>query len=309
MSALIIINGEEEFLKERAAFDEASSSLIDSVYQYIADSELNKYRDESQMLLLSGGSRAFILWGVEDIPELPAGESDLLIAVAQKKVLTDARAKRIHNFQKFKTFDDNNQVVKWILDEGNALNIDLNDVARALFVSHGRSLRKISSEIKKLAVLSPSGGIVTPEIAKSVICFSAELTPRDIVDSICDGQVTRALAFYDKLQDRTDETGWIIAYLQRHVLQQIRVQALLARKISDNQIASILGIHPFMYRKTVAPRANLWSNESLVCSLDVLCSLDVAHKQGDDCAKFGLEAEIIRLAEETKNGKRHGSSN
>lgn len=307
MSTLIIINGEEEFLKERAAFDEACSSLIRSIIQFDCESNLPQYLDEIQSIPLSGESRVFILWNVDQIPELPFGNSDILILVSKEKALKDDRARRIHNFPKFKTFESNNQIIKWILDEGRSLNIDLSPVAGALFVSHGKSLRKISSEIRKLAILTSSGDSVRPEIAKALICFSAELSPKGIVDAICEGYTDRALAFYDMLQERADETGWIIAYLQRHVLQYIRIDALIIEKTPINSIIERVGVHPFVYKNVILPRVGLWSRQSLLHSLDIICALDIAHKRGDDSAHLGLELEIVRLSEEVKNVKRRSN--
>lgn len=306
MSTLIIINGEEEFLKERTAFDEARSSLIDSIFQYNYKRELSKYVDEIQITPLSGESRAFILWDAEGVPDVPSAISDILILVSKDKPLKDDRARRTHNFPKFKTYESNNQIIKWILDEGRSLNIDLSLIASALFVNHGKSLRKISSEINKLAVLTPSGDSVKPEIAKALICFSAELSPREIIDAICEGYTARAMAFYDKLQERNDETGWIIAYLQRHVLQYIKIDALMTSGTSTNEIVERLGVHPFVYKNMISPRIGLWTKQSLLQSINTVCALDIAHKRGDDSAHLGLELEIIRLSEESRNVKQRG---
>jgi DNA polymerase III delta subunit len=297
LSDLVIINGEEEFLKERAALDEARSSLVDHVYQY-EYADLDKYKEEREISTMFGSSRAFIIWNCLSIPPLP-NDDDVLIVVS-KRDLEDARAKRIRNFPRLKDYDNNNQVIQWILDEGNSLNIDLSRVAGALFVNSGKSLRKISSEIRKLAVLSSSNGEITPEIARSIMCFSATLNPRDVVDSMCNGNTALALAFHDKLQERADETGWIIAYLQRHVLQQLRLGQMISQSIASEDIIKQLGVHPFVFKKVILPRAGLWSRSSLMSSIDTLCDLDIAHKQGKQFSHFGLELEIIRLSEEAK---------
>jgi len=298
LSTLTIINGDEEFLKERAALDEARSSLVDHVYQY-DHSDLDKYKEESEIPLMFGGSRAFIVWNCLEIPPLP-NDDDTLIVVSGKRPLEDPRAKRIRHFPKFKEYGDKNQIIQWIMDEGNSLNVDLTRVAAALFVNNGRSLRKISSEIKKLAVLTPPGKEVTPETAKSVMCFSAALTPRDVINAVCDGDTFRAMIYHDKLQERVDETGWIIAYLQRHVLQQLRLEQMAAQKIPRDDMAKKLGVHPFVFKKAILPRMGLWSRSSLMSSIGVLCDLDIAHKQGKRFSHFGLELEIIRLSEEAK---------
>jgi DNA polymerase III delta subunit len=303
--SFIIINGSEEFLKERAALEEARSTLADFIYKYDY-ADLKQYEEESQIPPIFGGTRVFIVWKSETVPSLPQG-SDTLIVVSAKRPLEDERAKQVIDFPKLKDYGDNNQVVQWILDEGNALNIDLSYVASALFVSSGRSLRKISSEIRKLAVLCSPGDVVTPEIAKSVMCFSAALNPGSIIDAICDGSTARALAYYDALQERTNETGWIIAYLQRHVLRYLKLHGLVEREMTHDNITKLLGVHPFVFKKVILPRAKFWTRASLVASINTLCDLDMAHKQGDNHARFGLELEIIRLSEEAGNVQRDGS--
>lgn len=299
MPELIIINGEEEFLKERAALNEIQTRLIRHTSVYDND-DIDNYLEELNTPLLFGGTRAFIINNCKKIPELPSG-SDVLVVVSGKKKLEDKRASLVHDFPTLKSYANNNEVIKWILKEGSSLNIDLSRVAAALFINNGKSLRKLYSEIKKLAAVSPMGGIVTPEIARSLLCFSAELTPKDIVESVCEGHTLKALAFYDKMQQFADETGWIIAYMQRHIIQQLKIEALSKRGLKPYDISGMLGIHSFVFTQTWEPRLGCWTVESLCDSLQTFCRLDLAHKRGDSSASFGLESELIRLSEEAKN--------
>lgn len=303
MSTLILVNGEEELLKERAAREEANVSLTGDITEYDAHEELDSYLEEIQMTPFGGEGRTFILWKSSEVPILPDGDKDVVIVVsAGKKALSHTKSKRVHNFTKLKTFDDNNEVIKWIMKEGGRLNIDLSRVASALFVNCGGGLRKLASEIKKLSVITEPGGVVTPETARLVMCFSAELTPRNVVDAVCEGQTSRAIAFFDRLQENGDETGWVLAYMQRHVLQQIRLEAVVDSKAPDG--AEKIGVHPFIFRKMVSFRLGLWSKDSLLSSVNTLCDLDIMHKTGNALALHGLETEIVRLSEEAKNGKR-----
>jgi len=300
VSTLVLISGEEELLVERAAHEEASSILAEDVLEYHFPSGLDSYLEESRMSLLSGGKRVFVVWGAKEVPPLPESPDDVLVVIT-KKALSDKRSTRSLNFPKLKAYADNNEVIGWILKEGNRLNIDLSRIAAALFVNGGTYLRKLASEIEKLSWAVPSGTVVTPEVARPLMCFSAELTPKEIIDSICDGSTARALAFYDKLQERNDETGWVIAYMQRHVLLQLRFEKLIGSKASHNGAAAVLGIHPFIFKKMFSTRRGLWTQQSLLSSLDTLCDLDIMHKRGDESARFSLELEIIRLSEEARN--------
>lgn len=293
-------------MAERAAREEARASLASEVLEYRLPAGLESYLYESQSALMSGGSRAYILWGAKEVPPLPESADDVLVCVAPagKRVLQDKRAKRSVNFPKLKSYSDNNEVIKWVLKEGEALNIDLSRVAGALFVNAGPCLRKLSREIEKLAAAVPPGTVVSPDEARSLMCFSAELTPREIIDAISDGHTARALAFYDKMQERADETGWILAYMQRHVLQQLRLERLAEQRVPDDKASELLGVHPFIYRKLLISRRGLWTRESLMISFGSLCDLDVANKRGDPSARFGLESEIVRMSEEARDVKR-----
>lgn len=303
MPVLVLISGEEELLMERAAQDEAHLSLAEEVMQFDGASGMDDYIQESSCALLGGGKRTYIVWDAKEVPPLPENAHDTLV-VLSKKPLQHPAAKRALKFPKLKAYPENNEVLGWILKEGQRNNIDLSRVAGALFVNSGSSLRKLATEVDKLALIVPKGSVVSPETARSLLCFSAELTPKEIIDSLCDGQTARALAFLDKLQERADETGWVIAYMQRHVLQQLRFELLAEKKASDDRAAIILGVHPFILKRMYVTRRGLWTKQSLLRSIDTLCDLDIAHKRGSPWARFGLELEVIRLSEEAKDVKR-----
>jgi len=304
MSSLILISGEEDFLSETEARREALSSLASETFEYNIPDDLESYIHDSQTQFMSGKSRVFILWGVKDIPVLPESELDTIICVAPpgKRILQDKRAKRSFVFPKLKSFQDNNDVVKWIIREGDFFNINLNRIAGALFVNSGTCLRKLHREIEKIAASVPPGTIVSPDEARSLIVFSTEVTPRDIIDAICDGHTHKAIAYLDKLQERADETGWIIAYMQRHVVQQLKLRESFELKLTGD-VAKSIGVHPFILKKLLVTRLDLWTTKFLMTSLGTLCDLDVAHKRGDGSARFGLESEIIRMSEEVNNVK------
>ena len=304
MSDIILISGEEEFLIERAVYDEISLSLADEVLQFHSPKQIDEYIQESSCSVIGNNKRIYIIWGATEIPILPSNLQDVLVVVSGKKQLNHQSAKRAIRFPKLKTYSENNEVIKWILKEGDRCNIDLTRVAGALFVNCGSSLRKLATEIDKLALVSPKGGIVSPETVRSLLCFSAELSPREIIDAICDGHTAKAIALLDKLQERNDETGWIIAFMQRHVLQQIRFELIAEQKIPDDRATAILDVHPYVLHKMYITRRGLWTKQSLQKSIKVLCDLDIAHKRGSYWARIGLELEIIRLCKESDNVKR-----
>ncbi|HED06215.1 MAG TPA: hypothetical protein ENI61_05980 [Ignavibacteria bacterium] len=293
------------------AFSEANASLSSIINTYSELTGLDSYVNESQLEPMSHENRVFLIFESTNIPILPYGNNDLLICISSLKTkLKDSRANKSYDFPTLKTFKDNNEVIRWILKEGDFFNIDLNRVANLLFVSSGKSLRKIFSEIRKLAVLTSPGSIVSEETAKSILCFSTSITPSSIVDSICEGNPVKALVFYDKLQSKVDETGWIIAFLQRHTLRHLIFSSLIESGIDTDSIACKSEIHPFVFKKMHEPYIGLWSVESLIRSFSSLCVMDTLHKMGNDSSKISLELEIIRLSEESRyNAEQRNSYN
>lgn len=307
MSKLIIITGEEEFLKEQKAKVEAYAVLSSIVMSYDLEEDLNTYIEEASMIPMFGETRVFILNNVTEIPYLPDTDDVIICIAPSKKKLKDSRASNTYNFPTLKTYSNNNEVIKWIISEGERLNIDLTKVASALFISSGKSLRKVASEIQKLLMITPPGGSVSPTDAKQVLCFSSDLNPSSVIDSMCEGNPAKALAFHDKLQERAEETGWIIAYLQRHVMRFLQIEMLVSEGKDSSYISSLLEIHPYVYQKTIDPKLGLWSIPSLVQSVDTLGKLDLLHKSGKEVSKLNLEMEIIRLSEEASQNVEHRS--
>lgn len=308
VATLILINGEDDFLKERAAEDEAKMSLAESVLRFRFPEEAQEYLDEIDMGSLVDSPTAFVILNASDVPPLSSADSVTTIVVAaSKKTLEAANAKRVLNFQKFRPRDEE-AVIRWILKEGDGFNIDLKRVASALFVNHGNDLRKISSEIRKLALVVGPDRVVNPVDARPVMCSSADITPGYVIDAVSTGHAVQALAFCDRLQERNVETGWILAYMQRHVLQCLRLETMKAAGMPAERISEALGVSLWTYQNYLTPCVGLWAIPSLVQSMETLCDLEIAHKRGEE-ARWGLELEIIRLSEEAKqNVERRGSS-
>ena len=295
MIKLVTISGEEEFLVERAVEDEIASSLCGETIEFDMSDSATSYASDATLSVFNSDPRVVIIRNCNSIPDLPESDN-LVIAVSPigKKRIDDPRSIRSHNFPKLKSYDDNNEVVKWILKEGNRFNIDLSRVAGALFVNSGNRLRKLASEVEKLSLVCPKYSVVTPDDARSTLCFSADLTPKEIIDAVSSGNPGKAMSYYDKLQEQGDETGWIIAYMFHHVLNVLRASLITDK----NVIHDVLGVHPFVVKKTILPLVNKWTVNSLRKSSMALSDADILNKSGSQRAKMILESEILRLSTE-----------
>lgn len=292
----ILIFGEDEFLVERSVRSETESLLPDLVFKYKFPEDLNNYINESQSSPIEDLKRIFVVFGAKGQFDLPVRDSDNLIVVCDSYVKW-FDFNKIIEVPAVKFTPDGKEVIRWIEKEGESLTINLNKVSTALFLNSGNCLRKLSSEIEKISLVVSKNSIVKPDDIRGLLCFSnSEISPRSIVESICNGQTSRALAYYDKLQERADETGWIIAHLLRMILQQIKLENITS-DFSDIEAAKALDCHPFYYKRQLSQRKGTWSKDTLLCSFRKLCSLDLLNKRGLPLVENSLIIEIISLSE------------
>lgn len=277
---------------DRHAKSLCSKTLTDNVQVYRFPEDRKEY--ESDILMSGFEKKVFLVYGDKDIPDFPRDNEDTIIFVTSKKVATKS-FDEVFEFPKLKTYSNKNEVVDWIINEGKRLKIDLSTISNALFVTCGGCLRKLASEIEKLSSVA-EGGKVSVTQAKELVSFSVELSPKEVVEGICEGNVRKALTYYTFLQERKDETGWIIAFLQGLCSTSLKYQLLHDSGIDDSEVSKVLGMHPFVLKSSIAGRSYLWKKDALSSSFSDLCEMDFLHKSGKDI-KCRLEDLIKNLAE------------
>lgn len=274
-----MINGEEEFLKEREARRQVLNFLSDEVLEFIFPGDEKSYVSQINSVSLFPKSYSYILWNVSQIPVLSKDSSTIIVS-SLGKTLKSSVASLVFNFPKLKT----NDVVDWITEEGRFRKIDLERVAGALFVNHGTCLRKIASEIEKLSVISDFDNfpIISPEEAKSIMCVSAEINPSMIIDFISVGKSSNIILVLNRLQSNI---SYVISYVFKHLFEVFE--------------SEVFGSPVNVKMKNFMGK---WKVVSLQKAIKILRDLDVAQRRGDPSVPFRLEFELLRLSEEVKNG-------
>lgn len=289
---ITLIHGDEEFLIERKVQEIAQANLLDNIQKYSYPDHWDLYCSESTY----GWNRSRVLHvldlGASKLADPIPDPQAHTVLLAKNKTATSA-ADQTFAFPALKTFSDNNDVVKWIVEEGRRFNIDLRRAAHPLFLNCGNGLRKLHSEIEKISQLVPAGAEVNADVLRQVLSFSAEFTPQPIVEAIVSRSPARALSVLSKLQEHKDETGWILAYLIRTVYQVIQLELL--KGLPSSEAATIMGIHPYVFSKTWEPRRGIWKLDFLFHAHRRLLDLDSYHKKGGKFHKIRLEKEILDL--------------
>lgn len=281
MSQIIIINCEDEFLREREAYDQARSFLADEIISFKFPKDEEKFFEFSSLREFSQLKKVFVVFDCVGIPKLPENVS--LICVPKSKLAVPGA--RIINIPILKR----NDVYQFILNEGERHKIDLSDVVDALLMNNGTCLRRLVSEIEKIVTMTGLEGKIKPQDARQVMCSFLPIDTNLLIDFVICGKTKSLILAFDRMED--GEIAKTLAYFYNNVSRVLQLQAF-----KNNQI-----LQKTAFRKTT-DQLNLWTNESLVQSVKTLAYLDERQKLGDLSVKFRLKQEMIRLSEEIKNG-------
>lgn len=289
---IYLVCGDEEFLMDRKVDEIKNSHLLNGVIRYSYPEQWDLFLSEFQF----GMERSEYLYVLDSTVskfqhKIP--DSELHIVVIAKNKTSYQNPDEIFEFPQLKTYSDKNEVVRWIVEEGQKFNIDLKPYANALFLNCGNCLRKLNSEIEKISQIEGSGSKVSPDVLRKVLSFSADLNPQPIVEAVYERQPRKAIAFLRKLQENKDETGWVLSYLIRSVYNSIVIE--MHGGSSSSSLASILGIHPYVFSKVWEKRRGNWKLSFLLDHHSRLLDLDAYHKRGGKWHKERLEKLVLEL--------------
>lgn len=183
--------------------------------------------------------------------------------------------------KKLKTWEDNNEVAKWAVDEAKRLGFSLDlKCATSLFQLSGGDLHRISNELGKLRLLVGAGGTADINKIAMVASRSAGMEPWDVVDAALAKDKKRALNGLNLLYRFASEDPSILllASLMKGVERVFIAATMLSKGRSADEVAVRLSMHPFRFQKTVKVQASKHSVDSLARVMQKLSKLDVELK-------------------------------
>jgi len=286
--ANVVVSGTDEFQIEMFVDGMADSYLggyakYDDINRLLIDNEYGK---------LVG--KLVIVYGSDVIHDLDTGGFD--VVYVSNSIRCDTCKNIVLN--EFKPYDEKS-VIRWINDYGSSIGVDLTSVAKPLFINCGNSTRKIHSEIQKLVQLSGFYSSIQMDLFKSVVCYSNAITPSLVIDSMCSGNVHACVGFYDKLQERYDETGWIATYLHAFLQRCVKIHQFTSFRIDDETASKSLNISKGQYY-LLKKRYKLWTREQLLDSIGVVNEVNRLHREGTVGSESLLEKQLIKLSLEAK---------
>jgi len=239
--------------------------VLDNANKVKVEKRLKAYLDGRQK-----GDTSTVLAAIFRMDKLPAGWS---------KINESTTTVREH--KKLKTWDNNNEVVKWANEEASRIKLKLDPkVSQALFHLTGGDLYRIQNELNKLLLLVGVGGTADISHVKLVGVQTSGSDPWDVVDAALmknrKGAMNALNSLYRFATD--DPSILLVGTLAKGVEKAFVARSLLDRGCQVDDVAARLGMHPFRYQKTVHLQAGKHTVKSLVGMMKKLSELDVKVK-------------------------------
>ena len=237
--------------------------------------------------------------GEKDVEDLRV----ILVIVYRGDTLPDVwsaagKKGRVIEHKKLKTWDNNNEVLKWIPKEADDLGIMLDkEVSESIYKCLGSDLRKISNELKKLSILVGSGGLVTQKILKEVIVPIMPVEPYQVADAVGRKECKTALNTLSSLYKSMGEDAAIVVVssLMRLIEKLTVARYMVDNGVSEEELPGRLDMHPYRFRTHFNPMVKRFTLQELLSAMGKICKLDADVKGSSRSKRTLLELTIISI--------------
>lgn len=161
----------------------------------------------------------------------------------------------------------------------------------------GISLQALSAEIQKLITYAGDSRNITVGDVKAVTPPSPEEDVFAVVDAIGEKNPGRAMAGIGRLISLKQPPPAILGMVARQIRLILRAGEALRAGAGPGDVASRLGVHPFVAKKMAAQQRN-FDRRQLITSLHRLHNLDVAVKSGRQEFLPAIEMFIMDVCRE-----------
>jgi len=230
-------------------------------------------------------------------------DSTVLVVIIRSEKLPDiwaqaAKKGKLFEHKKFKTWDNNNEVVKWAISEAMRLELGLDKgVPELLFQLTGGDLYRISSELRKLQILVGKGNKATIAHLKLVLSPSPIAEPYQVAEAAAERDQKKAMNLLSIVyRTMGDEAHVPLSYsLIKQVEKLVVARHLLDKNASDEDIAVAVGMHPWRCKNYFLPNVRKHTFGGLVACMRDLRKLDSDVKGPARSKRTRVELAVLSL--------------
>lgn len=230
--------------------------------------------------------------------------STILVAIVRSDKLPEvwsqaAKKGRVIERPKFKTWDRNNEVVKWIKFEAERLGVRLGKgVDETLFALVGHDLGRLAGELQKLALLVGRGQEATLDNLRLVLSPSPSAEAWQVAEAVADKDFRRAMNLLSTLyKSEGDDANVPIAYaLMKQIEKLMSARYMLDAKMTEDDMAGALGMHPFRFKNSLLPMVRKHTMPDLIRHMKKLALLDAGVKGSTRSKRTLVELTVLSIA-------------
>ena len=185
---------------------------------------------------------------------------------------------------------DNITMIKDLLSDYQMSDSDI----KYLLERVGDNSTLLNTEIEKIKIYKDTDKNITKEEIDLLTTKSLEVNNFKLIDAIINGDKLTALNLYQERIKLNEEPIAIIVTLANQIRIMYQVKQLYLDGYTENNIASILKIHPYRV-KLANQNAKKYDADTLLTYLKKLADLDIDIKTGQIDKTLGLELLIISL--------------
>jgi DNA polymerase III delta subunit len=234
-------------------------------------------------------------------------ESVVFVVIVRAEKLPEiwgqaARKGRLIEHKVLKTWDNNNEVVRWISMEATKLDLSLDkEIPGMLFQLVGADLYSLAGELRKLQLLLGRGRATVADLRK-VLAASPSAEPFQVAEAGVERNPKKAMNLLSLVYKTMGEEAHVpITYsLLKQVEKLLLARHILERGGSEDDIATAIGMHPWRCKTYFLPNVKKHTMTSLTSQLGGLRKLDQDVKGPARSKRTRVELAVLSLAGQEK---------
>jgi DNA polymerase-3 subunit delta len=190
---------------------------------------------------------------------------------------------------------------KWIRDKAKELNADIDEKAANQIISLvGANVRKITSEVEKLAVAALPDKLITYELVESLVPNSREISNFDLTDHLIAKNKTRALQTLKKILDDGGEPLMLLGLIASNFHRLFLAKEMMNQGIERKEVARIMRL-PYGKQEDFLATARRTDSASFSSIMQRIAKADIAIKTsqgggGNSGSRLQIEMLVCELA-------------
>ena len=275
-------------------------NIVDNnIIKYDLEDNLDNIIEEASMISLFGNTKLILINTTFkediDIDKLDDylnnyNKNSYIVFISNDKV--DTRRKLYKLITKYGTIEevnnDDNYIRSYIKEYIKDYKIDIN-----YFLSKvSDNLDDIKNELDKLMLYRMEDKNITNKDIDDLVISNIEEDIFALTDSVITNNIDKSITLYNKFMDKNYEPIYIIGLLGNQFSLLYQVKKLYNMGKSNNDIASILGVHPYRVKLAIQ-NSYYYTEEDLIKYIYKLGNLDKDIKTGNIDKTLGLELFLI----------------